>query len=218
MGQAMDSSCTVWMAEAAHRAANLEQIATNLHRLIARGRIGSTDPPETIRQANMLAKTYRSLDRFDGRGPFPCAPELKNIAYGLIAIFGHSVGSVNLWLDLQPLMLEQKERRALLLAASELVMNALRHAFVGRDSGTIRISLHWDAAREEGVLEVADDGKGPDDVAPGTGLGHSIVRGLADILGGSIAWRRSMLLFGTEAVLRFPRPTPGLRLASGHLK
>ncbi len=68
------------------------------------------------------------------------------------------------------------------------------------------------------MLEVADDGKGPDNVAPGTGLGHSIVGGLADILGGSIAWRRSMLLFGTEAVLRFPRPTPGLQLAPGHLK
>jgi two-component sensor histidine kinase len=218
MRQAMDSSCTVWMAEAAHRAANLEQIATNLHRLIDRGRIGSNDPPETIRQANTLAKTYRSLDGDDGRGPYPCAPELKNIAYGLVAIFGHSVGSVSLWLDLEPLMLEHEERRALLLAASELVINALRHAFIGRRSGTIRISLHWDAAREEGVLEVADNGKGPDDVAIGTGLGHGIIRGLADVLGGSIAWRRSMLLLGTEAVLRFPLPTPALRLAPGHLK
>lgn len=218
MGQAMYSSCTVWMAEAAHRAANLEQIATNLHRLIDRGRIGSSDPPETIKRANMLAKTYRSLDNSAGRGPFPCAPELKNIAYGLTAIFGHSVGSVNLWLDLQPLMLEQEERRALLLAASELVMNALRHAFVDRHSGTIRISLHWDAARGEGVLEVADDGKGPDDVAAGTGLGQGIIRGLADVLGGSIVWRRSMLLSGTEAVLRFPLPTPAIQLAPAHLE
>jgi signal transduction histidine kinase len=206
------------MAEAAHRAANFEQMATNLHWLINRGRIGSSDPPATIRQANTLAKTYRSLDHSDGPGPFPCAPELKNIAFGLIAIFGHSVGLVSLWLDLQPLMLEQKERRALLLAASELVMNALRHAFIGRNSGTIRIALHWDAAREEGVLEVADDGKGPDDVETGTGLGHGIIRGLADVLGGSIAWRRSMLLFGTEAVLRFPLPTPAIQLAPAQLE
>lgn len=212
MGQAMDSSCTVWMAEAAHRAANLEQIAANLHRLIDRGRICFNDPPQTIRQASMLAKTYRSLDSLDGRGPFPCAPEIKNIAHGLIAIFSHSVGSVSLWLDLQPLMLEPKERRALLLAASELVMNALRHAFVGRHSGIIRISLHWDAVGGEGVLEVADDGKGPGDVATGAGLGHGIICGLADVLGGSIVWRRSMLLFGTEAVLRFPLPTPALQL------
>lgn len=218
MCQAMDSSCTVWMAEAAHRAANLEQIAANLHRLIDRGRIGSNDPSRTIRQANMLAKTYRSLDSSDDRGPFPCAPELRNIAYGLIAIFGHSVGSVNLSLDLQPLMLEHKERRALLLAASELVMNALRHAFVGRHSGTIWISLHWDAVRGEGVLEVADDGKGPDDVVTSTGLGHGIIRDLADVLGGSIAWRRSMLLLGTEAMLRFPLPAPDLQLARGHLE
>jgi two-component sensor histidine kinase len=218
MGQALDSSSAVWMAEAAHRAANLEQIATNLPRLIDRGRVGSNDPSRTIRQANRLAKTYRSLDSSDGRGSFSCAPELKNIAYGLTAIFGHSVGSVNLWLDIQPLMLEQEERRALLLAASELVMNALRHAFVGRHSGTIRISLHWDEAREEGVLEVADDGKGPDDVVAGTGLGHGIIRGLADVLDGSIAWRRSMLLLGTEAVLRFPLPTPALQLAPGPLE
>ena len=211
MCRAVDSNYTVWMAEAAHRAANLGQIATNLHRLIDRGRIGSNDPPKTIRQANILAKTYRSLDCSDGRGPVACAPELKNIAYGLIAIFSHSVDSVSLLLDLQPLTLEHKERRALLLAASELVMNALRHAFVGRHSGTIRISLHWDALRGEGVLEVADDGKGPDDVATGTGRGHGIICGLADVLGGSIVWRRSMILFGTEAVLRFPLPTPALQ-------
>lgn len=214
----MDSNCTVWMAEVAHRAANLEQIATNLHRLIDRGRTGSNDPSQTIRHANILAKTYRSLGSSDGRGPFPCSPELKNIAHGLVAIFGHSVGSVSLWLDLQPLLLEHRERRALLLAASELVMNALRHAFVGRHWGTIRISLHWDAVREEGVLEVTDDGRGPDDVATGTGLGHGIICGLADVLGGSIAWRRSMLLFGTEAVLRFPLPTPSLQLDPDRLE
>ena len=217
MCQVMESSRTVWVAEAAHRAANLEQIAINLHRLIDRGRIECIDPSHTIRQANMLAKAYRSLESSDGRGPFPCAQELKNIAFGLIAIFGHSVGPVQLSLDLQPLMLQHKERRALLLAASELVMNALRHAFVGRRSGTIRISLHWDAAQEEGVLEVADDGKGPAEVATGTGLGHGIIRGLADVLGGSIAWRQSMRLFGTEAVLRFPLPAPNLQLGRNHL-
>lgn len=145
--------------------------------------------------------------------PCPCAPDLKNIANGLVAIFSHSIGSVMLALDLQPLMLQREKRRALLLAASELVMNALRHAFAGRPSGNIRITLHWDQTRKEGILAVIDDGIGPGNVARGLGHGHSIVLGLSDVLAGTITWRRSMLLGGTEAMLRFPLPAPAFNLA-----
>ena len=145
--------------------------------------------------------------------PCPCAPDLKNIANGLVAIFSHSIGSVMLALDLQPLMLQREKRRALLLAASELVMNALRHAFAGRPSGNIRITLHWDQTRKEGILAVIDDGIGPGNVARGLGHGHSIVLGLSDVLAGTTTWRRSMLLGGTEAMLRFPLPVPAFNLA-----
>ena len=143
--------------------------------------------------------------------PCPCAPDLKNIANGLVAIFSHSIGSVMLALDLQPLMLQREKRRALLLAASELVMNALRHAFAGRPSGNIQITLHWDQTRNEGILAVIDDGIGPDNVARGIGHGHSIVLGLSDVLAGTITWRRSMLLGWHGSDVAVPPARPGFQ-------
>ena len=46
------------------------------------------------------------------------------------------------------------------------------------------------------------------------GHGHSIVLGLSDVLAGTITWRRSMLLGGTEAMLRFPLPAPAFNLSA----
>ena len=97
-------------------------------------------------------------------------------------------------LHLQPLMLAGEERRALLLVASELMMNAMRHAFVGRQSGALWVTLHWDRTSGEGVLTIADDGIGPDGIATGAGHGHGIIQGLADVLAGTVTWRRSLVL------------------------
>ena len=92
-------------------------------------------------------------------------------------------------------------------------MNAMRHAFVGRPSGALRVTLNLDQTSEEGVLTVADDGIGPAGIATGAGHGHGIIRGLADVLDGTVTWRRSRVLGGTEAVLRLPVPIPAFELA-----
>lgn len=68
---------------------------------------------------------------------------------------------------------------------SELVCNALTHAFVGRDDGTVRVTV-----RTEGrsvVLEVADDGVGWREPSgrPRTCLGLSLIRHVVDARGGS---------------------------------
>jgi two-component sensor histidine kinase len=193
----------VWADEAMHRATNLRHLATNLDRLLESGRIASSNRSRTLQRANALVSAYQSLDRAGAAGPRSCAQDLSDIAGGLVEIFGYTVGSLVLSLDLQPLRLAGERRRALLLAASELVVNALRHAFAGRQAGTIRIALHHDQASQEGVLTVADDGVGPDELADGAGHGCSIVRKLADVLDGDAVWRRSSM-GGTETILSFP--------------
>ena len=60
MGQVVEDKYAVWMKEATHRAANLEQIAVSLQRLIDRGRLRADGSTETIRRASAMAKTYRS--------------------------------------------------------------------------------------------------------------------------------------------------------------
>lgn len=194
---------TVWMDEAMHRAANLQQLAINIDRLLAHGGVDPEEQPRTARRAAALLHTYEALDSISDE-PCPCAPDLANVVGGLVEMFGHTVGSVVLLMELQPLQLAAERRRALVLAASELVINALRHAFVGRRSGLIHVELCYDARQRAASLQIADDGVGPDRVGNGSGLGCRIIRGLAQVLGGDIVWRRSLSLGGTEAVLSFP--------------
>jgi two-component sensor histidine kinase len=196
----------VWGEEAIHRAGNLRQLAISLQRLLDSGKIDTSDRPRTIRQANALARAYRTLDMADELDPYSCAQGLRDIAAGLVEIFGHTVGSLVLSLDIQPLSLPGEGRRALLLAVSELVINALRHAFVDRQRGILQIRLEHDQACQEGALFVADDGVGPGDLTQGGGRGCSIVRDLAAVLDGDVVWRPSLLLGGTEVILRFPLP------------
>jgi two-component sensor histidine kinase len=196
------SQAAVWMQEARHRAANLQHLVANVDYMLDRGHINPEDRPRMVRRAAALLQSYEALKESGGE-PSPCSAELGTIACGLVEMFGHTIGSVVLVLDLQPIELTGDRRRALLLATSELVINALRHAFAGRRFGIIQIGLGCGQAQEEATLRVADDGVGPDRIGCGSGLGCRIIRGLAEVLNGHVAWERSSLLGGTEAVLTF---------------
>ena len=68
------------------------------------------------------------------------------------------------------------------LAVSELVTNAVLHAYVGREPG--RVSLRCLGDGERITIQIADDGVGvaPRDDSPGVGHGLALVGGLADTL------------------------------------
>ena len=150
----------VWAEEATHRAANLQHLATNLDRLLENRKIDSGNRVRAHERANALVRAYQSLDVEPEAGSCSCAEEIKDIASGLVEIYGHTVGSVVLSLELRPILLAGEARRALVLAASELVINALRHAFIDRQTGTIEIRLYRDQEAQQDVLVVADDGVG----------------------------------------------------------
>jgi chemotaxis protein methyltransferase CheR len=74
------------------------------------------------------------------------------------------------------------------LVVTELVMNALKHAFPG-DKGAGQITVRYDAAGTNWKVSVADNGIGrPDGVfaQAKTGLGTSIVKALAHQLGAQV--------------------------------
>jgi two-component sensor histidine kinase len=85
---------------------------------------------------------------------------------------------------------------------TELVTNALKYAYAGREAGDVRIVL----TRSDGVLElrVEDDGVGWDGLGTpqGTGLGSRIVRAMAKGLSATLEYDTSRA--GTVARLRFP--------------
>ncbi len=100
------------------------------------------------------------------------------------------------------LLLPSRAATSLALAATELVQNATKHAFTGRDRGRIELSLK--AGRQEHVLMVVDDGRGAEPEPSGTGgLGLEIVRTLVTHdLGGR--FEMTFADTGSRAVVRFP--------------
>jgi two-component sensor histidine kinase len=92
------------------------------------------------------------------------------------------------------------------LILSELVLNALKHAFPDREPGTIAVRLHRHGA--DGELIVEDDGVGLTEEkrrAAHDSLGMQLITSLADQIRGSICLEECA---GTRWVLRFPLPEP----------
>lgn len=102
------------------------------------------------------------------------------------------------------LVLPSREATSLALAASELVQNALKHAFAGRSRGQVQVQLR--AGQAESEVLVADDGVGDaHQVRHSRGLGLQIVEALVhDDLKG--CFERSASPAGTRALIRFPNP------------
>lgn len=102
-----------------------------------------------------------------------------------------------------PLPVTPAQAIPLALATAELLSNALEHAFPGRASGRVAVTLRREADGTA-VLSVQDDGVGlPPGFAVGESrsLGLSLVGQLAAQLGGSFALEAPG---GTRALLRFP--------------
>jgi two-component system, sensor histidine kinase PdtaS len=108
------------------------------------------------------------------------------------------------------LVLPSREATSLALAASELVQNAVKHAFAGRSQGQIQVQLHTGPAESE--LLIADDGVGDARKPSRTpGLGLQIVETLVhDDLKGVFELTASPV--GTRALIRFPNHSiPGAK-------
>ena len=100
------------------------------------------------------------------------------------------------------LVLPSREATSLSLATSELVQNAVEHAFAGRTSGRILVQLR--VGPGENIVSVEDDGVGSTRTQALTkGLGLQIVEALVnDDLKGQFELVASPA--GTHAIIRFP--------------
>jgi PAS domain S-box-containing protein len=97
------------------------------------------------------------------------------------------------------------------LIVTELLTNALKHAFQGR-GGRVTLGLRT-AADGACILHVSDDGVGGGDIEHSTSLGLRLVRALARQLLGTLAWESGST--GTTVTLTFPGAAPADAAASG---
>ncbi len=113
-----------------------------------------------------------------------------------------------------PVMLEMDRAIPLALIISELITNALRHAYDGEQEGDVHVAA--DIEGRDIVLVVRDFGAGFDGATRRTGLGSRVTASLAAKIGCALHIQ-SQLGQGTCVTLRLPfgGPTDSTKEASG---
>lgn len=192
------------LREVNHRVSNsLQLIASLLH--FQGDMSGDADVKAALKEANgrvlAVARVHRSLyTSFDVRWVSladylsSLIRDLQNVSGG-----GHQ-GAISFACD--PIQTGPDAAVAIGIVTTELVLNALKHAYP-KEGGQVRVSLRAHASEVE--LAVEDDGVGYFDRGDDKGrrgLGQRIIAGMADKLDGCL--RYDKLNPGTRAVLTFP--------------
>lgn len=198
----MDRGCEtlrpLWAEEAMHRAYNFLRLVDARNRANGLMNERATNIGMEDAFARDLVAQFRELEIRPDREVVPCSTVLLNVVTSFGALF---CGPANIvpetWID--RVSLPAYKRRALVLAATELVTNALLHAFQGRRAGRIAVSLDRSGSGTAS-LRVADDGIGF--IASRPNLHYGVASGLAELLESDLAYDR--LDGWTIAKIAFP--------------
>jgi PAS domain S-box-containing protein len=198
--------------EADHRIKNSLQLVTSLLSMQLRG---VTDPAAAaalrgaISRVGAIAASHKALQASDdlreldlGATLTELCTHFAELAPGVAIICRPPAG----------LLLDADRAIPLALAVSEVLTNALRHAFRGRAAGAVVVEAARDPA--ELVVRVSDDGIGMEPRSDGGGLGSRILRSLTARVGATIAVE-SRPEQGTVVTVRLPVEAETPRRATG---
>jgi hypothetical protein len=178
----------LWAEEGMHRAyAMLRLLDRRAER--DRGRVtGGFTARVECALARSLASAYRSLATAKEDEIVPCSALLREVVLNLGALFAGGSGII-VRTVIERLHLPAYKRRALVLAASELLVNTLTHAFNGSShEGRIEVSLRL-RDDKRACLRVADNGAGFGLGRPNTAV--SVAGGLAGLVEADLAYYRT---------------------------
>lgn len=179
------------LSEFEHRVKNNFQIVASMLD-IQRRRVSDPAASEALGAAMMrvdsIARAHRHLYRDGQASEVNVSDYLKDLCNALSDALLLR-GGVTLSCDADAAPIQRDHAVSIGLIVNELVTNAAKHAFAGRESGTIRVS--WKRKPEGGWrLIVADDGAG---LPPGRrpkrtdgGLGQRLVEAFAKQAGGTL--------------------------------
>lgn len=178
-------------AELQHRVANNLSFLSSL--LVLQKKQIAAEPEaapklldETVRRLDTMGRLHRRLHD-PGAVNRPMPEYLQELCADLLAVSG--ARNIVCLVDADDVRLDLARLTAMSLLIAELVTNSLKHAFTGRDGGTIRIDLKRKEG-EEVSLEVSDDGPGMPAGSGGRaapGLGIKIIQGLATQMNAKIS-------------------------------
>ncbi|AWW00344.1 tetratricopeptide repeat-containing sensor histidine kinase [Arcticibacterium luteifluviistationis] len=112
-------------------------------------------------------------------------------------------GKVKIECDMPELVLDVDTAISVGLIANELLTNAFKYAFEGKDKGKIEITMKSNGPNDDNLeLNITDDGigKNADSPAKGTGFGTMLIDLLTKQLNGTISYKNEN---GTKVLLTF---------------
>jgi two-component sensor histidine kinase len=149
-----------------------------------------------------MSFVHESLYQSDTLSEVNFAEYIRNIATNLYHSYGRPQGGIDLTFDLEPVYINLDTSIPCGLVINELVSNALKYAFVGRERG--RIGIHLSRQSDKLLtLAVEDNGVGlPEDfdVDTAESLGLQLVTALAMQVSGNLKVEREN---GTRFTLNF---------------
>ncbi|AKB29070.1 sensory transduction histidine kinase [Methanosarcina siciliae T4/M] len=205
-----------------HRIKNNLQVISSLLDLQAekfgnREFVTNSEVMEAFRESQdrviSMALIHEELHKSEGLDTLNFSPYIEELTENLIQTY--RLGNVNISLNMgleENIFLDMDTAVPLGIIINELVSNSLKHAFIGRDKGEIRIRLlreKNDEHKKEGnrstsfILTVSDNGGGiPEnfDIEDFDSLGLQLVTYLVDQLDGELELKRDN---GTEFTIRF---------------
>jgi two-component sensor histidine kinase/CheY-like chemotaxis protein len=197
----------VLLQEVHHRVKNNLQIISGLLKM-QEGSIKDETALNYIRDAEnriiSMALVHESLDQSKDFSSVNAEKHLKNIAQQIIVNYSTST-TIHLEIDAKDAFLDLSEAIPCSLIINELITNSIKYAFVGRERGIIRITMH-PTADNRYLFTVSDDGIGfPEDkdFRATSSLGMKLVVNLMTIqLKGTIELEREN---GTRFIMSFPK-------------
>jgi two-component sensor histidine kinase len=181
----------VMLVELQHRIANSLQIIAGII-LLKANRVDSEETRAHLQDAHKrvisVAAVQEQLHASGIIGPIDMVPYLSRLCAALTTSMIGDNRSITIKVIGKGGNATCREAESLGLIATELVMNALKHAFP-TDKIDARIVIAYDVDGTNWKLSVADNGTGrPDGVfaQPKTGLGTGIVKALAQQLGAKV--------------------------------
>ncbi|GGB72332.1 ATP-binding protein [Blastomonas aquatica] len=175
-------NASLWRQDALHRAKNMAQMTVSLANL-AEHRSRCWLPSEVVAKARGLARAYEELGTDCGTTAMvPVVPLLVTIAVRLVEIFG-SARDIAVSIDADDVLLVPDMRRALILMASEMIINALKYGYPNASGGTIRVSLK---NRDNGLSLIVEDDGADYSADYSASQGSALLDRLSNVLGASL--------------------------------
>lgn len=162
----------------------------------------------TLRESQMriqsMAMIHQKLYQSEALSNIGFDHYVKELIQTIENTYNFDGQDVSVEFDMDPVKLNVNQAIPSALILNELVTNSFKHAFKGKDKGSVSINLHQDEDRVK--LKVIDDGKGlgPDfNIETQQSLGMTLVHTLTQQLEGELEFYSGNGVGGTEVMLSF---------------